>query len=333
MPHTESHADAAPRPKASSFLVLGRAGMDFYADPPGTEIEAARNFVAHLGGSAANIAVALAKLGARAGLVSCLSDDAVGRFCAAELVRYGVDTRHTAFVGGGGRTSLAVVETRLNDCEAVIYRNNAADLALTPAAVSSIDPSSYGALIVTGTALAASPSREATLLAIAAARTAGTLTVLDIDYRPSAWASEDEARTVKLEAARACGIVIGNEEEFGLLAGGMADGLALAHELVSQGAFLAIYKMGPKGAIAISRHGSFTAGIYRSNALKPTGAGDAFMGGFMSGLGSGLDLRAAVLRGAAAAAITVSRVGCAPAFPTAQELAAFLATTPEPSLS
>ena len=68
MPHTESHADAAPRPKASSFLVLGRAGMDFYADPPGTEIEAARNFVAHLGGSAANIAVALAKLGARAGL-------------------------------------------------------------------------------------------------------------------------------------------------------------------------------------------------------------------------------------------------------------------------
>lgn len=47
------------------FLVLGRAGMDLYADPPGTRIEEARSFAAHLGGSAANIAAALVRQGQR----------------------------------------------------------------------------------------------------------------------------------------------------------------------------------------------------------------------------------------------------------------------------
>ena len=72
-------------------------------------------------------------------------------------------------------------------------------------------------------------------------------------------------------------------------------------------------------------------GIYRTEALKPTGAGDAFLGGFLAALAAGAETRAAVLRGSATAAMVVARVGCAPAMPTAAELAAFLAAHPGPT--
>jgi 5-dehydro-2-deoxygluconokinase len=312
------------------FLVLGRAGMDFYAEPPGTRMEEARAFVAHLGGSAANIAVALARLGAGAGLVSRLSDDTVGRFCRAELARYGVGATHVGKAGAGLRTSLAVVETRSEDCQSVIYRNGAADLDLTPEDVAALDFAGIGALVVTGTALAGESSAGAVMAALAAARKAGVITVMDVDYRPYSWPSIAQAREVNLAAARVCDIVVGNDLEFDLLAGPAGNGLAMARALVAEGVAIAVYKRGEKGAVTVSAGGEFSTGIYRTAALKPTGAGDAFMGGFLAGLAAGLPLRRAVLQGSAAAAIVVSRVGCAPASPTPAELAAFLAGRPDP---
>jgi 5-dehydro-2-deoxygluconokinase len=313
------------------FLVLGRAGMDLYADPPGTRIEEAQGFAAHLGGSAANTAVALARQGAAADLLTRVSDDAVGRFCLAQLDRYGIGRAHVGLIGGENRTSLAVVETRAENCQSIIYRNGAADFALTEADVAAINFAQYGALVITGTALAHEGSRKATLAALRAAVAAGIVTVMDIDYRPYSWPSRDEARAANLEAARLCDIVVGNDEEFGLLAGRIEDGLAMARSLVAEGAAIAVYKMGERGAVTLTAHEEITTGIYRTQALKPTGAGDSFMGGFLAALAKGRPLREAVLRGSAAAAMVVARVGCAPAMPTVEELDAFLATHPVPA--
>jgi len=77
-----SNSKIFERLKRKRFFSIGRAGMDFYAEPPGTEFEQANNFSAHIGGSAGNIAVALAKLDCELELVTCFSDDAVGRFTA-----------------------------------------------------------------------------------------------------------------------------------------------------------------------------------------------------------------------------------------------------------
>ena len=125
--------------KRKRFLSIGRAGMDLYAEPPGTEFEQANNFSAHVGGSAANIAVALAKLGSEVELVTCFSDDAVGRFTAKKLQEFGVDTSHCRIVGGEARNTLAVIETRLKDCQSVIYRNGAADFEMNSNDVKMID--------------------------------------------------------------------------------------------------------------------------------------------------------------------------------------------------
>lgn len=312
------------RMSLNRFAVLGRVGLDLMADPPGTAIEDARAFTAAIGGSAGNIAAALARQGAGAALISCISDDAVGRFCAADLARYGVDTTHLRPVGGEARNSLALTETRAKGCQTVLYRNGAADFALTPDDVAQIDFSPFAALVVTGTALARDPSRSATFAALARARAAGALTVLDVDYRAYSWTSRDEAAATCLRASRACDITIGNDDEWGLMAGDHDQGPALARQIARDAALFTVYKRGPLGATTHTPDYSFDTPIFPVAALKPTGAGDGFMGGLLAALAQGAPLDTAVRRGAATAAIIVSGVGCAPASPDRATLDAFL---------
>lgn len=312
------------RLRLNRFAVLGRVGMDLYADPPGTRVEEARAFVTALGGSAGNIAVALARQGAAAELISAVSDDAVGRYCLAELARYGVGAGAVATVGGEARNSLAVTETRAEGCQVVLYRNQAADFQLSTAQVERVDFHGLAALIVTGTTLAAEPSRAAARLAMQRAADAGALVVLDLDYRAYSWPSRAEAAKVCEDAAWASDIVIGNDEEFGLLAGRIEAGEELAAELATGSAFVT-YKKGAAGSVTFAGGKRIETPIFPVTALKPMGAGDGFMGGLMAGLASGHDLPTALRRGAASAAMIVAGIGCAPASPDTAALDAFMA--------
>lgn len=313
-----------------NFLVIGRAGMDLYAEPPGTRTEEAEGFYACLGGSSANIAVAVVRQGGRASLVTRVADDAIGRFAANELDRYGIDRAHVTPVGGEARNSLAVIESRVEDHQSVIYRNGAADFEMTEADVEAVDYAPYCAMVTTGTVLAAEPSRAAAFRAFELARAAGLPRIFDIDYRPYSWPSAEVAAEVYSRAGALCDVIVGNDEEFGFMAGGYDQGLDKARDLVRGGAAVAVYKMGPKGAITITAEGEERTGVYPSTPLKPTGAGDSFMGSFIMALAAGRPVREAVLRGSAAAAMVVSRRGCAPAMPTVEELDEFLARHPEP---
>jgi 5-dehydro-2-deoxygluconokinase len=305
--------------KNNHFLVLGRAGLDLYADPPGTRVEEALAYSSALGGSAANIAVAISKLGGRASLISCVSDDAVGRYILNQLKAYGVGHEHMHIVVGEVRSSLAVVETRADNCQSVIYRNGASDFQLNESHVQQIVFKDYGALIVTGTSLAVEPSRSATLKAMRLARDAGLPLIIDIDYRPYSWAGAAEASQIYSAAAAMCDVIIGNDVEFGV----MGEGLMLARKL-AQSTDVVIYKMGEKGSITFAEAQEFETGIYPVTALKPTGAGDAFMGAFITSYVAGVDIETCVRRGSAAAAIVVTKVGCAPAMPDTKELDQFM---------
>lgn len=313
-----------------SFLIVGRAGMDLYPDPPGSRTEEARAMTVCLGGSSANIGVALVKQGCKAALVTRVADDAIGRYCLNELDRYGIDRTHVTSVGGEARNSLAIVETRIEDHQSVIYRNGAADFEMTVADAEAVDYAPRSALITTGTVFAAEPSRSAAFRAFDLARAAGLPLIFDIDYRPYSWPSAEVAAEVYSRAGAMCDVIVGNDVEFGFMAGDYDKGLDKARDLVAGGAKIAVYKMGEKGAITITQEGEFRTGIYRTEALKPTGAGDSFMGGFIAALADGRPVRDAVLHGSASAAMVVARVGCAPAMPTTGELDAFLAERPDP---
>jgi 5-dehydro-2-deoxygluconokinase len=316
----------AERFSRNNFLVVGRAGMDLYVHPAGARLEEAEYLQSALGGSAANIAAGITKLGGKAALLTCVSDDAVGRYVLNQLDAYRIDRRHVLTVKGEMRNSLALVESRNENCQSVIYRNNAADFQLSAEQSLAVDLEPFGALIVTGTALALEPSRSAVTSLLERARAGGLPIALDIDYRPYSWTSSDEARETCRHAASFGDLVVGNNEEFDLIADEPGCGQQKAEQLAGKAGIVCVYKMGEKGSVTFSGGATFETPVFPVMALKPTGAGDAFMGAFCTSLASRLELSESVRRGSAAAAIVVTRVGCAPANPAPQELADFIAT-------
>ena len=233
-------------------------------------------------------------------------------------------------VGGEYRTSLAVYESVVEDFQNVIYRNSAADFQVTDADALGPDYARYGAFISSGTAAAAEPSRSALFTAIEAARTADLPIIFDVDYRPYSWPSPKVASEVLTKVAELSDIIVGNDEEFDFVAGGPGKGLAKARELAGPGRII-VYKMGGDGAVTFADGDVIKTGIYSVEPVKPNGAGDSFMAGFLASLAEGRGLKTALLRGSAAAAIVVSKPGCAPPLPDAATLDAFIAAHPGPT--
>ena len=316
--------------RGNRFAVFGRAGVDMFADPVGVKSEDADRFQADLGGSSANICAGLVKLGSEAALVTSVSDDAVGRFALNRLAHYGVETSYIRILGGEWRTSLAIYESVLEDFQNVIYRNGAVDFQVTQEDVDRVDYSRFTALITAGTVFADEPSRGATFRAFENARAAGLPVLFDVDYRPYSWPSAEVASEVLSRAGAQSDLIVGNDEEFGFMAGGIDKGLDKARELAAQGK-LVIYKMGEKGAIVLADGSEERTGIYPVDAIKPVGAGDSFMAGFLASVAAGYDLREAVMRGSACASIVVGKPGCEPAMPTTDQLDRFLADHPGPT--
>ena len=306
------------------FLIIGRAGIDIYPDPPGTKTENAKYFVTYLGGSSANIGVALTKNGGKCHLLTCVSNDALGRLAVNKLNQFGVDTSLIRYVDGDPRISLAVVETTIKDHQSIIYRNGAADLEMNDNDINKIDYNKFSSVIVTGTSLAAEPSRSATLKAINLAQKNNLTIILDIDHRPYTWKSQEEASHIYNKAVRLCDIIIGNDNEFAVMAKDYNEGFNLAKKLSDSSAAIVIYKMGEKGSITFTAKEKIMTGIFPVSALKPTGAGDAFMGVFISSLLKNKTLQDSLICGSAAAAIVVTRVGCSPAMPNNEELDTFI---------
>ena len=314
--------------KQKNFLVIGRVGMDMCPEPAGVAIEDATTMMVAMGGSSANIAAGLVKFGMKATLLTRVSDDAVGHYCVNQLGHYGVDAAHVKPVAGEFRNSLALYETRVEDHNSVIYRNSAADFQMSVEDVEAVDYSQYGALITAGTVFAAEPSRTAAFRAFKLAKAAGIPVIFDVDYRPYSWPSPQVAEEVLSKAGYMSDIIVANDEEFGFMAGGIEKGLAKAESLAKSTASIVVYKMGHLGAITFANGTQTQSGIFKVEALKPTGAGDSFMAGFIASLADGRDMDEAVLRGSACAAIVVAKPGCAPAMPDNVALEAFLAIHP-----
>ena len=314
--------------KGNRFVVFGRAGMDMFADPIGTKSELANTFRSDLGGSSANICAGLCKLRSQASLVTSVSDDAVGRFCINRLNYYGVGTEYVKSVGGEFRTSLAIYESCIDNFQNVIYRNGAADFEVKPSEMDQVDYSRFSALITAGTVFAGQPSRDATFRAFENARRQGVPVIFDIDYRPYSWPSAEVASEVLSRAGEESDMIVGNDEEFGFMAGGIDKGLDKARELASKGNRLIIYKMGEEGAITLYNNEEIRTGVFPTQAVKPNGAGDSFMAGLLSSLASGYNLENSVIRGSACASIVVSLPGCAPAMPDEDQLNEYIINNP-----
>ena len=307
----------------NNFLLIGRAGVDIYPDPPGIKTENANKYVTHLGGSSANMGVQLTKYGGSCSLLTRVSNDALGKFAINQLDSYGVKSDLVKLEDNESRISFAIVESTVVDHQSIIYRHKAADLFLNKNDIENSNLQNYECILITGTSLAAEPSRSALLYALKLAKEKKIPVIMDIDYRPYTWESKDKAKEIYNLAVDYCSGIIGNDDEFAVLSGNYDDGLRYAKK-ISQNCDLVIYKMGEKGSITFANNKEIQRGIFPVKPLKPTGAGDAFMGSLIGALLKNFDLQKAIEIGSAAAAIVVTKVGCAPAMPDLDEVLDFM---------
>ena len=311
--------------KKNNFLLIGRAGVDIYPDPPGTKTENANKYVTHLGGSSANMGVQLTKYGGSCSLLTRVSNDALGKFVLNELDFYGVNRDLIKLEDNESRISFAIVETTIEDHQSIIYRHKAADLFLNKSDIKNANIQNYECILITGTSLASEPSRSAVLYTLELAKEKNIPIIMDIDYRPYTWESADKAKQIYNLACKYCSGIIGNDDEFAVLAGNYDEGLNYAKKL-SSNCDLVIYKMGEKGSVTFTNNTKIVKGIFPVKPLKPTGAGDAFMGSLIGALLRNYNLQNALEIGSAAAAIVVTKVGCAPAMPDLKEILNFMNT-------
>ncbi len=302
-------------------LAIGRSGVDIYPLQVGVGLEQVESFGKFLGGSAANVAVAAARLGNRTALISGAGDDPFGRFVRDELRRLGVDNSYV--------TVHAEYPTPVTFCEIFppddfplyFYRKpSAPDLQITADELDSDAVRTARLYWSTVTGLSEEPSRTAHFAAWEA-RARQPLTVLDLDYRPMFWESPAAAAEQVRRALTQVTVAVGNREECEIAVGETNPHKA-ADALLDLGVQLAVVKQGPRGVLGKTRSASVTVPPIEVDVVNGLGAGDSFGGSLCHGLLHGWPLEKTLRYANAAGAIVASRLECSTAMPTAAEVAA-----------
>ena len=306
---------------AIDVLAIGRCGVDIYPLQIGVGLEDVTTFGKFLGGSAANVTVAAARLGDRAALISGVGDDPFGRFVRNELADLGVDNRYVA-THGEYPTPVTFCEIfPPDDFPLYFYRRpSAPDLQLQ---ADEIDTDAVGQARLywsTVTGLSEEPSRSAHFAAFEA-RQRAPFTVLDLDYRPMFWESPAAATEQVQRALQHVTVAVGNREECEIAVGERNPRKA-ADALLDLGVELAIVKQGPRGVLGKTRHSAVMVAANEVEVVNGLGAGDAFGGSLCHGLLNGWALEKTLRYANAAGAIVASRLECSTAIPTSAEVAA-----------
>jgi 5-dehydro-2-deoxygluconokinase len=332
MPSPNRSSQVGSEPARLDVLTMGRVGVDIYPLQAGVALEDVTTFGKYLGGSATNVAVAAARLGRSAAVITRTGNDPFGRFVHHALKRYGVSDQFVTGVPGLPTPVTFCEIFPPDDFPIYFYRYpKAPDLEIRAEELDYEAIRAARVFWVTATGLSAEPSRSATLAALEARATGGArehrgLTVLDLDYRPMFWASREAAREAVGPALRLVTVAVGNLDECDM-AVGETDPRRAAQALLGHGASLAVVKQGPRGVLAATAAGVAESPPFAIEILNGLGAGDAFGGALCHGLLAGWDTARVIRFANAAGALVASRLACSDAMPAAAEVDALLAGT------
>jgi 5-dehydro-2-deoxygluconokinase len=321
MPESAEPFDAA----SLDVITMGRIGVDLYPLQTGVPLAQVESFGKFLGGSAANVAVAAARLGRSTAVITRTGQDPFGAYLHQALKEFGVDDRWV--------TPVDAYPTPITFCEIFppddfplyFYRRpKAPDLEIRTDELDFFAIRASRIFWITGTGLSEEPSRSATLAALKTRAKSGT-TVFDLDWRPMFWSDPDEARPYYAEALRHATVAVGNLDECEI-ATGVREPRACAEALLAAGVELAVVKQGPKGVLAVHRDGAVAeVPPVPVEVVNGLGAGDAFGGSLCHGLLSGWELEKTIRYANAAGALVASRLACSSAMPTESEVEDLLA--------
>ena len=328
-----------PAGRTFDLACLGRLAVDLYAEQFGSKLEDARSMAKYLGGSSANLAFGVARLGLKSAMISRVGNEQMGRFLLQTLQQEGCDTSQVQ-VDPERLTALVLLGIKDRDTFPLLFvRENCADMALDANLIDGKFIAQCRALAITGTHLSTPVTRMAAQTALAHAKAHGVVRVLDIDYRPVLWgltsrgAGEnryvaDASVTAQLqEMLPEFDLLVGTEEEFYIAGGVAGDIVASLRAVRAVSTATLVVKRGALGCCVIEgaipddiNHAPTYQGE-RVEVLNVLGAGDAFLSGLMASLLQGKDWAESTRVANACGAIVVSRHACSAAMPTPAELA------------
>lgn len=308
------------------LLTIGRVSVDLYAEQLGVPFARVTSFAKSIGGSPTNVAVAAARLGRRSAVVTAVGDEDFGGYVREALRGFGVDTR---FVGTHPtlRTPLAFAamdppeEPRL-----LFYREPSAPDEHVEATAEMLEAARDAEIFwVAGSCLAGAETGPTTT-ALLETRGRRTHTVLDLDYRPTFWPGEAAATRAIGRALEHATIAVGNRRECEV-AVGTDDPDEAADALLGRGLGLAVVKLGGDGVLVATADERTLVPPVPVEVVCGLGAGDGFGGALCHGLLSGWSAVESVRFANAAGAIVASRLLCADAMPTEDEVRDALASS------
>ena len=307
------------------ILCCGEALIDMVAAP---SLDGPDGFVPHSGGAVFNTAIALGRLGARAGMLTGLSRDMFGDQLADALKASDVDTTH--IIRSDRPSTLAFVKLEDGQASYSFFDENSAGRMIRAEDVPAL-PSDITALFFGGISLASDPSASA--YAALLERQGGPRAVMiDPNIRPLFITDADGYRRRMAAMISQADIVKVSDEDLNWLNPAPLTQAEKISAMLDTGPSVVIVTQGAEGAIATLADGtSIAVPAAKTNVVDTIGAGDTFNAGFLAKL-SELDLltpealgtldldalRDAMTYGARVAAITVSRAGANP--PWANEL-------------
>ncbi len=311
------------------LIPLGRIAVDLNPVDYYCPLSESTTFKKYLGGSPANIAVGLSRLGKKLSFFACVSDDQFGEFVVNFFKKCGIDTSKVVKAKNGEKIGLTFTEI-LSETESSIlmYRNCIADLQLCVDDIDEAYIKNTKALLISGTSLSESPSREAALKAMNLAKKHGTPIIFDIDYRAYNWKNKDEIAVYYSIVAANADVILGSREEYDLtekytnLDGSDEQSAAYWQ---GKGAKIVVIKHGKQGSTAYTNDGkSYVIKPFPVKALKGFGGGDGYASAFIYGLLEGWDILDCLELGSASASILVASHSCADEMPTLEQIQAFI---------
>ncbi len=315
--------------KEFDMILLGRVAVDLNPVDYYCPLSESTTFKRYLGGSPANIAVGLSRLGKKCGFFARVSDDELGMFVVNFFKKEGIDCSHITRCTNGEKIGLTFTEIKSEtESSITMYRNEAADLKLDVADIDEKYIKKGKALLISGTALCESPSREAALKATLIAKKNNIPVIFDIDYRAYNWKSNDEIAIYYSTVAEKADIILGSREEFDLTEKFIGlDGTdkASAEYWHGKNAKIVIIKHGKEGSTAYTNDGkSYTIKPFPVKLLKSFGGGDGYASAFLYGILEGWDMWDALEFGSASAAMLVASHACSQDMPTVEAVKEFI---------
>ena len=328
-----------PGDRNVDLACLGRLAVDLYAEQFGSKLEDARSMAKYLGGSSANLAFGVARLGLKSAMISRVGNEQMGRYLLQALEQEGCDTSQVQ-IDSERLTALVLLGIKDRDTFPLLFvRENCADMALDAQQIDGNFIAQCRALAITGTHLSTPVTRKAAQTALAHAKAHGVVRVLDIDYRPVLWGltsrgagenryvADAEVTRQLQEVLPDFDLLVGTEEEFYIAGGVAGDIVASLRAVRAVSAATLVVKRGAlgccviEGAIPEDINLATTYQGERVEVLNVLGAGDAFLSGLMASLLQGKDWAESTRVANACGAIVVSRHACSAAMPTPAELA------------